>query len=144
MMSLSTIKALDRQAARKAAQAKREPFVIFSADTAEGDLRHAPFLGGYCPKGWRRAAQADVGLTTDMHGVYGTEREVLLFLDKMGVGGGGGDLSLPQAGAVIRHALSYAAALGLTLGVGLCLEGQFQVHVQLYVKGRKRGHLRAA
>lgn len=144
MMSLETIESMDRQAARKASLEKRAPFVIFSADTAEQDLRHAPFLGGYCPRGWHRAKPADVGLDPNAHGIYGGSREVLLFVDKSGLGHPGEPaLTLAEAGTYVRSALRHAADLGLTLGVGLCKEGQFQVHVQLYVKGRRR-HLHAA
>lgn len=78
MLSLSTIAALARQQARRAARAKLLPLVVEEEDMPDDAclgtyLRHVPNFGGYRPKGWRLVERLFVDKTG-----YGTEDEPAL------------------------------------------------------------------
>lgn len=139
MMSLDTIEELSREAGVKAAKHRREPFVVFSASTAFEDLRRSPFLGDYVPRGWRPATAKDVGFTTAEHGVYGSDDDgITLFVDSSGMGAPGERaLTAEEATALVVRALDHTRTVG-TLGVGITTQGQFQVHIGLFLKPRLR------
>ena len=112
-------------------------FVIFSAATAVGDAFRAPYLGNYVPPGWRRATFVEAGLHVGEHGVLGGGGEPpLLFVDGSGYGRESEPALTHRALAeVLGRALESSKTIG-SLGVGIVLAGQFQVHLGLYVKPR--------
>jgi hypothetical protein len=57
MMSVDTIRAMSRDAARKAAKDRKEPFIVEAEDIADWKVSLRgfpfPFIGTYVPKGWK-------------------------------------------------------------------------------------------
>jgi len=115
MMSLETIEAMARKAARRAARKREAPHVFFNE--AEVDACPSfpiPLLGGYAPRGWK-----PIGDT--------------LFCDSSGFGADDEPaLSVPQFKAAIKATM--AAHPGRTVGWAVVEAGEFQVCVQAYLR----------
>lgn len=101
MMGLQEIRAASNNATRKARATRKHPYVFDGNKAAV----HIPFLGDYCPRGWKR-----------------TERE-LLFCDMSGFGSSG------EAALTIDQML---ASFKVGYGYALVEQGQFQGYVAEY------------
>jgi hypothetical protein len=108
MMAIETIRSMSRQAALKAAKAKRQPFVVTAEDVADlqasnpralNNIRF-PFIGDYTPKGWEKV---------DEH-----------FVDSSGFGG-------PTEPALTQQ--SFYRRLQAGHGYAITEAGQFQVYI---------------
>jgi len=129
MMSPEAIRAFQQEAAAKAARAKRKPLALEADDLVHFDsflraVRSTPNLGDYVPRGWKMA---------DVRDYVGGYPYFAFFVDKSGFGDPG------------EPALTIEGLYGLiksiiyenpdeTFGIGLYEEGQFQIHVGLYLK----------
>ncbi len=142
MYSLDYIRSSAKEQARAAAKQKREPIVLFSADTAYEDLRRAPYLGDYCPKGWRpvspewKVALVERGVRAKaLFDGNGRSAGLWVFADATGVGGADepalctDELKLLASGLV-----EIAAERGAVVGVSIVEIGQFQVHLAVFEK----------
>ena len=133
MMSAETREDMDRAAGRRAAREHKTPFLLFSAETVAQDIYHAPLLGTHCPKGFRPATPAETGLSLDDHGIYGTENEVLFFVDSSGMGSAGEPaLTLGELATYLQDVI--ARCPQLSFGIARTQEGQFQTHIKLFVQ----------
>ena len=109
MMGLSEIRHLSNEAARKAAKAKKEPYVPFDEEEIEGKNFSIPNLGDYRPKGWKKIED--------------------LFCDKSGWGAPG-ELALTIRqfqDKILEHHRA-----GKIYGYGMIEEGQFQCVVGVF------------
>jgi len=126
MMSPATIRALSDEAARKAARAKKQPYVFFDDDEvtrvfAQEGRAPIPFIGSYKPKGWSKVEE--------------------LFCDSSGLGRDDEPaLSFQQFEAKVRE---YLAKDGV-YGFAVTEAEQFQVYVGVYRKIEPRKRTRAA
>lgn len=113
MMGLSTIRHFQREAAKTAARAKKQPYVAWPGDTIENVTSHGgiPNFGDYRPKGWK---------LIDTH-----------FVDKSGFGA-----DYEPALTIER----FIANLVPGHGYAMIEEGQFQCYVGEFEKtnGRKK------
>ncbi len=112
MLSLSTIAALGRQQARRAARAKRLPLVVEAEDMPDDaclgtHLRHVPTFGAYRPKGWRLVER--------------------LFVDKTGLGGE------DEPALTFGQFLHQVRRAGPGNGYAIVDEGEFQAYVGRFV-----------
>jgi hypothetical protein len=123
MYSIETIRDISRKAAREASRNRRQPLVIEAEDIEDalaGDnaaVKGIPFLGTYCPKGWKR-----VRLTVDTAGVYEGDNKGYgaYFVDNSGLG------------ADDEPALTFRRFLETIkpgYGYGIVEAGQFQIKV---------------
>jgi len=127
MMSGSLIKSISDHAAWEAAQEGKYPLTIWSANDARG----IPFLGDYCPPGWRRATWADI---TDAghsrpRNVWhdAPDEEVTFMVDASGFGSDHEPaLTGDQFGSYLMQTPGYGWAIRES--------GQFQVVVGAYVR----------
>jgi hypothetical protein len=116
MLSLSTIKALGRQQAQRAARANLLPLVVEEEDMPDDaclgtHLSQVPNFGGYRPKGWRLVEE--------------------LFVDKTSWGAEGEPaLTFGQFLRTVRRA-------GPGQGYALLEEGDFQVYVGRFEPARQ-------
>ena len=135
MMDVESIRALGAEQSALAAQRNKRPATLFSKDTCVEDARHAPWLGIHVARGWDLVIKtnSDEPLPHE-HKCYGDVGEHLwLFLDKGGIGSPDEPaLTLDQLGNVLCELLDRAAERGVTLGVGIVEEGQFQLHLGVY------------
>lgn len=106
MMSISAIVELSDQAAAKARQARKIPFVFDSSEDVDRNVGRIPNLGNYVPKGWKL-------------GEYWT-------VNKDGSYDNGPAISLDELKREIRSRIS--------LGYALIEEGEFQVVVGAFHK----------
>ncbi len=114
MMSIEAIRSESERAARKAARAHREPYVVFD----EADLerlgtagKKLPFIGTYVPKGWKRVDE--------------------LFVDSSGFGSPG-EPALTQDAFKARVRAQLAEET--TYGYAVTEAGQFQCYVGVFVR----------
>lgn len=117
MMSIESIRALSRKAAREAAANKKEPFYLEPEDLADlrarvdgtressGTLFPFPFIGSHRPKGWKLVKR----LFVDTSG-FGTDNEPALSVTRL------------------------AAALEAGYGYALVESGQFQGYLGVFRK----------
>jgi hypothetical protein len=121
MHSLQTIQANNQEAARKAAEADKQPYVIYDADEVE-EMQSFPFpvIGDHEPEGWEPGETWMV----DCSG-FGADDEPAL--------------TIPQ----FRKALSeYILAHQQRVGFAIVSVGQFQLHVQGFKKKECHDHRR--
>lgn len=131
MMSAATINRLNQEAAVAAATANKVPFELTQQDLdtlAAGDLRilqQIPLLGDYIPAGYIHCDLTERGLEGH-HAVFGDCR---FFVDKSGFG-------TDAEPALTAERLASLVAAHLRPGDCLALtnEGQFQIHVDVYVR----------
>ncbi len=116
MLSLSTIAALGRQQARRAARAKLLPLVVEEEDMPDDAclgtyLRHVPTFGAYRPKGWRLVER--------------------LFVDKTGLG------AEDEPALTFGQLLRTVRRAGAGNGYAILDEGEFQADVGRFVPTRQ-------
>lgn len=140
MLSHGTIRAMESEAAADAAMNHREPLSVWPQSVAE-DLRGIPFLGDYCPAGWRMAERSEF---TEL-GFKGSSGwsgpEFTFWVDSSGCGAEG-EMALTQRQFVDRvsqllRAVEHRDGLRrppMVLGFAVREVGQFQVYVGVYVK----------
>lgn len=137
MMSGATINRMNREAAATAAREELYPFSLTSQDLdalGAGDIsviRCIPNLGQLVPAGWRSLdLETERGLAD--HPYIYTDR---FFVDK-------GVLSLNDAGGPSLSINEFCKLAANHLrpgdGLGLCDEGQFQIHVAAYRRDARR------
>ncbi len=138
MMDLSTINALSREAAERAAEENSMPFVLTQQDldaAQSGDLTSIMFpnLGDHVPDGWKRVdlrpwfPEDNYG----PHGVYYTDADGAgaFFCDKSGWGRPGeAALTMSELFEVLRPGFGY----------GMVEEGQFQCKLGAFERKHKR------
>jgi hypothetical protein len=117
MMSLSVIRILAREQAKRAARAKLLPLVVEGEDMPDDErlatyLRHIPNIGTYRPKGWRLADR--------------------LFVDKTGYG------REDEPALTFGQFLRTARRAGPGNGYAIIEEGEFQVYVGRFVPAVRR------
>lgn len=162
MLSTRNIIDLQNQAAARAARQKRQPLVLYSPATVEDDVRRAPNLGLYLPKGWRRVldwtGESATPPTVDeiivralsLKALGGSRRwaghvdgeDLRLFVDKVGWGAiDEPALTYPELVSNLRSVLDALRVADVvngkpfpSLGVGIVEEGQFQIYLGLFVK----------
>jgi len=137
MMSLETIDAMSRKAARDSARDGRVPLIVWQEDIdAIREGRNArnggiPFIGSRCPRGWKRVRLSDIdekvtsrdwshGVTSGGNHGYGS-----YFVDSSGWGSGG------EAALTIGE---FADRMIPGYGYAVEFAGQFQVNVAVYKK----------
>jgi len=137
MMDLETIREIQAEETARAARLNKAPVVLFSVDTAVDDVRRAPWLGEYVHPNWRLADYGDfrdaIGLSD--YAAFDREPGIWLFIDKSGMG----DRSEPalngeELDELLPRLVERAEELDETIGVGIVEEGQFQIHIALYVR----------
>lgn len=120
MMSLATIKAVNREHAQEAARNGRTPFVYFSVvEVDQTDGFPFPFFGDYRPDGWEMVDTHFVDATG-----WGTEDEPALTVE--------------QFRRVIRDSIGDHAANRETVGWAVIEAGQFQVRVGEFTRPAPR------
>ena len=122
MMDLATMNEMSDQAAIKASEEERLPFVYW--DISEVDKRLPfpfPFIGSYVPKGWV-SLKSVVPMLCDTSGM-GLESEPALTDGQLRV--------------AIKALISENPKR--TLGFAITEVGQFQCYVQAYYKIKRRG-----
>ena len=141
MMDAQQIADLSAEAASRAARENREPAVFFNADTAESDVRSAPFLGNYTPPSWTPAQWSDFSDAlperADCQSACASQYvdEFILWVDKLGIGSAEEPaIGLPELISYSRTALALATSREQTLAVGICEEGQFQIYLRFFVR----------
>jgi hypothetical protein len=136
-MSLESIRSLQTKMSALAAENEKAPAVIFSEETAIDDAFAAPWLGEYVHPDWREADYeefAPVFGTLDF-AVFEQDPGIWVFVDKSGWGEPGERaLTKDQLAELLGRLARRAAELGNTLGIGITEEGQFQIHLGLYLK----------
>lgn len=126
MMSAQTIRDISDVAAYRAAEEGREPLSIW----AKRDATHIPFLGSYCPAGWRRALWSDFYALPRVGWPWREDEEATFMVDASGFGAPGEPaLTVGEFGTFIttpqRPQLDYGWAIRES--------GQFQIVVGAYV-----------
>lgn len=126
MLDGATIRALSRRAARRSAQERLVPTIIWPGDAEDLGGLKIPFIGDRCPRGWKRV-RLDEGFEPGRRGVYlGDNRGYgAYFVDSSGLGGTG------EAALAIGE---FAERLKVGYGYAVVEAGEFQVKVGVYQK----------
>lgn len=127
MMSGALIRSISDFEAYRAAQEGKYPLSIWGPD----DARHIPFLGDYCPAGWRPAIWDDLfqkGQPRPRNARFdGEDDEVTFMVDASGFGSSSEPaLTQDQFVDYLREVRGY--------GWAIREQGQFQVVVGAYVR----------
>jgi hypothetical protein len=113
MLSLSAIQNLSDEAAQRAAEENREPYVFWDKDEVDRSVRSIPNLGSHVPKGWSEFGDA-------------------LFVDKSGMGADNEPaLSLDQFKQEVKSIIDSHER---DIGFAIVEEGQFQIYIQPFTR----------
>jgi hypothetical protein len=152
------IREFQQQATRRAARERRTPITVFSAESAERDLRSCPNLGTHLARGWKRLVDT-YGEPPESYFESVCERVVdsftgraisgsrsyaghsgddfRFFVDKSGFGDSREPaLGLAEVVENLEHALGALGKIDtgrFSLGLGIVEEGQFQCYVGVFL-----------
>lgn len=131
MMSPETIRAMSRRAARQSRERGDEPLLVEDHDRGVlGEhLRHMPFIGDRCPRGWRRvpASSIDPALRF-MCAVpwHGAEAGMYVQVDSSGFG------SPDEPALTYSEFCQWVSRVPGERGYAIVEAGQFQVVVGVF------------
>ncbi|HQR20094.1 MAG TPA: hypothetical protein PKV98_04465 [Burkholderiaceae bacterium] len=129
MMSPQTIRSMSRKAARDSLARGDVPLLVTERDLGVLDehLRHMPFLGDRCPRGWKRVPACS--LVEDTHGLVpfgGAEQNHYVEVDSSGFGGEG------EIALTFSQFCQWVSERGAGYGYAIVEAGQFQVVVGIF------------
>jgi hypothetical protein len=113
MMSPEDIKYLSDEAAVRAANENKEPYVFWDEADVDKSVQRIPNIGSHVPKGWE-------------------EDGVPLFVDSSGMGAPG-ELAWTFT-AFVEEVKRIISSVDYDLGWAIVEEGQFQVYIQAFRK----------
>lgn len=131
MMSPQMIRQLSRQAARESQRNHVEPLAIEAHDLGVLDehLRHIPFLGDRCPRGWKRVPASTLEVPERALTPYwGEERHKYFMVDSSGYG------SPTEPALRFDQFCQWASEHAEGYGLAIVEQGQFQIVVGIFKK----------
>ncbi len=131
MYDLATIKEMQLQAAKKAAEEGNTPLYLWPDELNLEGIRRFPFIGNYLPNGWYRV-ELTPEVDPNRRGIYGGDNEGYgaYFIDSSGFSGTS-EAALSAEEFLERLTINYA--------YGIVEVGQFQVKVGLFSNHRNNG-----
>ena len=137
MMSASAIQHLQDEATEMAAQESMSPMPLWDENTVMDDVRRSPSVGEYVHPEWQPASYQDFEncLEDASYACYDQDPGIWVFCDSSGFGSPGEPaLTFRQLVKMLERCVVRAGEMGLTLGTTIVEEGQFQIHLGLFVK----------
>ena len=133
MMDLATIRAINDEATENARVNERHPLCVevWDCETFErfvNTVRQTPMMGDYVPECYEPISLDNYLSCT--YAIFGKSSN-LLFVDKIGMGSPGEPaLNTRELYDAVKELTKYHDQVYL----GLCHEGEFQVHIAVYAK----------
>ena len=128
MLGAETIARMSDVAAWRAAEEGRSPLSVWGVS----DLRHIPFLGEYCPAGWRPALWAGDQVPQPPRSVFAAHhQQAMVEVDASGWG------SQHEPALTFDELDAYVKTVNRAVrnvGFGIREAGEFQIVVGVYVK----------